>query len=74
MKKHFFILATFLLSSVYVFAQDFIQKQDGSEIKAKVLEITDQHIKYKEFDFQTGPIRNINISDVFMITYENGRK
>ena len=55
-------------------AQDFILKQDGSEIKAKVLEITDQQIKYKEFDFQDGPIRNISVSEVFMITYENGKK
>jgi len=56
------------------FAQDLILKQDGSEIKAKVLEITDQQIKYKEFDFQSGPTRNINIYEVFMITYENGQK
>jgi hypothetical protein len=55
-------------------AQDIILKQDGAEIKAKVLEITDQHIKYKDFDFQNEPIRNINIPDVFMITYENGQK
>ena len=55
-------------------AQDLILKHDGIEIKAKVLEITDQHIKYKDFDFQNGPIRNINISDVFMITYKNGQK
>jgi len=55
-------------------AQDVILKKDGSEISTKVLEITDQQIKYKDFDFQSGPIRNINISDVFMITYENGQK
>lgn len=55
-------------------AQDVILKKDGSEIEAKVLEITDQLIKYKEFDFQEGPIRNINISEVSTITYENGRE
>ena len=55
-------------------AQDIILKKDASEIKAKVLEITDQQIKYKEFDFQDGPTRNINISEVFMITYENGKR
>jgi|GEM_PF-772083 len=54
-------------------AQDVILKKDGSEINAKVLEITDQ-IKYKDFDFQSGPTRNVNISEVFMITYENGKK
>ena len=40
----------------------------------KVLEITDQQIKYKEFDFQDGPTRNMNISEIFMITYENGKR
>ena len=55
-------------------AQDIILKRDGSEIEAKVIEITDQQIKYKNFDFQSGPIRNVNIHDVFMITYENGQK
>ena len=55
-------------------AQDIILKHDGSEIKAKVLEITDQQVKYKDFDFQNGPTRNINISEIFMITYENGQK
>jgi len=56
-------------------AQDVILKKDGSEIKAKVLEITEQQvIKYKEFSFQSGPTRSISIFDVFMITYENGKK
>ena len=49
-------------------------EKDGSEIKAKVLEITDKEIKYKNFDFQNGPTRYISISEVFMITYENGQK
>ena len=53
---------------------DIILLQSGNEIKAKVLEITDQQIKYKDFDFQSGPTRNLNIFEVFMITYENGQK
>lgn len=74
MKKLFTLLTLIALSSVFVSAQDIILKRDGSEIKAKVLEITDQQIKYKDFDFQNGPTRNINISEVFMITYQNGQK
>ena len=69
-----FSLVFLMLLGFSSMAQDIILKQDGFEIKAKVLEITDQHIKYKDFDFQNGPIRNINIPDVFMITYENGQK
>jgi len=74
MKKMLLILVTAIGFGITANAQDVILKQDGSEIKAKVLEITDQQIKYKEFDFQDGPIRNINVSEVFMITYENGKR
>jgi len=74
MKKILLILVALIGFGIMVNAQDVILKQDGSEIKAKVTEITDQQIKYKDFDFQSGPTRNINISEVFMITYENGQK
>jgi len=74
MKKNLLILIAVIGFGIIVNAQDVILKQDGSEIKAKVTEITDQQIKYKDFDFQDGPTRNIKISEVFMITYENGKK
>jgi len=72
--KKFFWLTNLILVIGFVIsanAQDIILKQDGSEIIAIVLEITDQQIKYKEFDFQDGPTRNINKSEVFRITYSN---
>ena len=69
-----FLLFAALFCCVNAFAQDVILKKDGSEIKAKVLELTDQQVKYKDYDFQDGPTRNINIYEVFMITYENGQK
>ncbi|MCF8373209.1 MAG: hypothetical protein K9H64_16440 [Bacteroidales bacterium] len=62
------------LTSNLLFSQDIIIKKNGSEIKTKIIEITIETIKYKEFDFQEGPIRNINISDVFMVIYENGNR
>jgi hypothetical protein len=71
MKNVFFILFAMLVT-ISTNAQDVILKTDGSEIKAKVLEITDSQIKYKDFDFQDGPTRNISKTQVFRITYENG--
>jgi hypothetical protein len=56
------------------FAQDVIVKNDKTEIKAKVLEITDQVIKYKKFELLEGPTYNINKVEVFMIIYKNGTK
>jgi len=73
MKKMLLILVTAIGFGMIANAQDIILKRDGTEIKAKVLETTDQVIKYKEFDFQDGPTRNINKSEVFRITYSNGK-
>jgi len=72
--KNLLILFAVMGTGIVLYAQDVILKKDGSEIIAKVIEITEQQIKYNDFDFQTGPIRNINISEVFMIKYENGQK
>ena len=74
MKKIVLLLIAVIGLGITAKAQDVILKQDGSEITAKVLEITDQQVKYKDFDFQGGPTRNINISEIFMITYENGQR
>ena len=55
-------------------AQDLITKADGTDISAKVLEVTTSVIKYKKFENQDGPIYNIKKSDVLMIRYKNGTK
>ncbi len=56
------------------FSQDVIVKKNGDEISSKVIEITDEYIKYKIFDFHDGPIRNIKVTEVFMILYQNGNR
>lgn len=73
MKKLLFILLLGFASQL-VFAQDVIYKLNGEEIKSKVIEITDDYIKYKKYDYEDGPLRNIKIDDVYMIIYENGQK
>ncbi len=73
--KYLFILSIVLLSShVDMKAQDIIVKPSGDEIEAKVLEITDQTIKYKLFNHLDGPTRSIEQSDVFLVIYENGTR
>jgi hypothetical protein len=54
--------------------QDILYKKDGTEIKAKVIEITDSFIKYKNFNQLDGPLRNLDISELFMIIYQDGTK
>ncbi|MCT4613532.1 MAG: hypothetical protein N4A49_01505 [Marinifilaceae bacterium] len=55
-------------------AQDIIVKKDGSELQTKVIEISLNTIKYRLFNQQNGPIRNIEKKAVFMIIYENGTR
>lgn len=71
MKK---ILILILLISNITFSQDIIVKKNQEEVKAKVIEISSSDIKFKEFEFQDGPTRNIAISEVFMVIYENGKR
>lgn len=73
MKKIFSLLILSLIFST-AYAQDVILKNDKSEIKAKVLEIDDTNIKYKQWDFQDGPTYSIRKTDVFMILYKNGKR
>lgn len=53
---------------------DIIILKDGQELKAKVLEIGPNEIKYKMCDNLTGPTLSKNKSEVFMIKYPNGTK
>jgi hypothetical protein len=54
--------------------QDILYKNDGTEIKAKVIEITDSFIKYKNFNQLDGPLRNLDVGELFMIIYQDGTK
>ena len=73
MKKYIYLLLI-IFSHNTIIAQDVIIKKNNDEIKSKIIEINDENIKYKEFDFQDGPTRNIKISEVFMVLYENGKR
>lgn len=71
MKKFLFTLIISILTSVS-FAQDIIKKLDGGTILVKVLEITQDEIKYKNYDNLEGPSYTLNKTLINTITYENG--
>lgn len=66
------LLPLFLLAFLSARSQDLIVKTDQQEIKAKVIEIQENQIKYKKWDRLDGPLYNINKSEVFMIIYQSG--
>lgn len=53
-------------------AQDIIHTYDSVPIKAKILEIGDEYMKYKTWDNPDGPLYNISLSRVARIIFENG--
>lgn len=55
-------------------AQDIITKKNAEEIKAKVIEVGKDEVKYKRHGNETGPTYTLPIADIFMIKYENGEK
>lgn len=71
-KIAFIILLCFCHMATH--SQDVIIKTNGEEIKAKVIEVQQTEVKYKQHDNLDGPLFSITKSEVFLIKYENGSK
>ena len=68
------LLLVLFLSGVSVSAQDVITLRNGDQIRARVTEISQSEIRYKQFDNLEGATRVISRADVFAINYENGTR
>lgn len=66
------LVAGFLAAGFPSFAQDIITKKDGTDIKAKVLEVNENEVKYRRYDYLDGPIFTMLKSDILIVRYENG--
>ena len=56
------------------FAQDTMYKVSGEEVDVKVVEISQDNVRYRNFSNLNGPIYVVPIRDIFMIKYENGEE
>ena len=65
-----FVLALALAGTSY--AQDLITKNDGTDIKAKILEVSPTEIRYKNWDNLEGPTFVIHTSEILIVRYSNG--
>lgn len=74
MISRIFTIMIISLNSSLILGQDILIKNDGNELKSKVIEISDLTIKYKMFDNLNGPVYSINKNDVLLIIYENGKR
>jgi hypothetical protein len=63
----------FLFTTSLASAQDIIVTFEATSFKAKVLEINEYEIKYKDFENLEGPIYTMKKTDINMIVYQNGK-
>ena len=67
------IVGFVLTANVTAYSQDIIITKKSEKITAKVTEIEENTVKYKQYEHQDGPTYTIKKADVASIVYENGR-
>ena len=72
--KNIIAIVSLLLCGSTLFAQDIITKKDGTDIQAKVTEVSDSQIVFKKYSNLDGPSYKMDVADILMITYENGER
>ncbi len=72
MKRFSVILTLFAGLAISVSAQDIITTKDGTDIEAKILEVTTHEVKYKKFNNMEGPTFTMPRSEILIVRYQNG--
>lgn len=72
--KLIFVTVIVFFNNNIIIAQDIIVLRNGNEIQAKVLEIRQTEVSYKNWTNIDGPTYTKNKADIFMIKYSNGSK
>lgn len=74
MKKLLVVFCLLLGAFLYSNAQDFITTKDGTDIMAKIIEVSSTEVKYKKYNNPDGPTFVLKKSDILIILYEDGEK
>ncbi len=69
-----FFLCLLFLPQAKIFSQDVIVRTSNDSIRAKVVEITGDKIRFKYNNMKDSPIQEIHKNNVKQIIYENGSK
>lgn len=68
------LLFGILFVAGHAVAQDVITLKDGTDVKAKVIEITTDEVKYKKENYLDGPTYTLSKTAILMIRYKDGDK
>ncbi len=66
------IISCLFFIPIISLSQDMVYLRSGEKIEAKIEEVSKLDIKYKEYNYQDGPVHVINPATVYMIRYQNG--
>jgi len=72
--KNVLLITLTILFVFEAFSQDILLKRSGDQLEVKVTEIADDYIKYKKKGSENGPDYKISVSDIFMLTLQDGEK
>ncbi|MCR5325395.1 MAG: hypothetical protein K6E37_01425 [Bacteroidales bacterium] len=72
MKKLIATAILLCIAALNVLADDIITKINGDVIKAKVIEISDNSVRFRRMDNPNGPDYVLPLSEIRSISYENG--
>ncbi|MDX2190709.1 MAG: hypothetical protein SFY32_12680 [Bacteroidota bacterium] len=67
------ILLFLIGSSSFIFSQDIIIKNNGEDLKVKVIEISENEVRYKSYQDKKDTLHIVLKSEILMIKYENGK-
>lgn len=70
--KNLLTILAFTLLGLTAKAQDMIYKNDGTEISAKVLEISDTEVRFKKTENLDGPTYVVSVKDLLMLRPAKG--
>lgn len=70
--KKLFLLAVAAVAAFSAYAQDVIITRDAKRVEAKILEVSSNEIKYKEFNNQDGPTFVLTTNEINTVIYQNG--
>ena len=71
--KKFLILFVTMITSIVALAQDLIVTTDSKKIEAKIIEISSDQVKYKEYDMPDGPTFILSTKEISTIIFSSGK-
>lgn len=72
MKTVFALSVLFFVSVQLLYPQDIITLRNRNIIESKIIEVSNENIRYVKYDNQEGPVYVLPVNEIRTITFQNG--